>query len=137
MLDNLVKNKRYFVYKYIIEFMELYDKENIDKGFSKDKIWFDENFNEMDDLQKILKNRNYQVTDEGIFDKELEILRKNLNKEDNDTEEEASLEEEFAAYLNESNQEANINNDFSINQTIQEDEGSFEDISEEIIKNED
>ena len=54
----------------IIKFMELYTNENIDKGFSKDKIWFDEDFKEMDDLQKILKNRNYQVTDEEIFDKQ-------------------------------------------------------------------
>ena len=65
------------------------------------------------------------------------MIKKNLNKEDNEIEEEASLEEEFAAYLNESNPETNINNDFVINKTTQEDEGSFEDISEEMIKNED
>ena len=64
-------------------------------------------------------------------------MQKNLIKEDNEIEEEASLEEEFAAYLNESNPETNINNDLVINKTTQEDEGSFEDITEEMIKNED
>ena len=64
-------------------------------------------------------------------------MQKNLNKEDNEIEEEASLEEEFAAYLNEAKPETNINNDFVVNKTMQEDEGSFEDISEETIKNED
>jgi hypothetical protein len=64
-------------------------------------------------------------------------MQKNLIKEGNEIEEEASLEEEFAAYLNESNPETNINNDLVINKTTQEDEGSFEDISEEMIKNED
>ena len=64
-------------------------------------------------------------------------MQKNLNKEDNEIEEEVSLEEEFAAYLNESNPETNINNDFVINKNMQEDEGIFEDISEEMIKNED
>jgi DNA-directed RNA polymerase subunit omega len=74
---------------------------------------------------------------ESLQERFIRSMQKNLNKEDNEVEEEASLEEEFAAYLNESNQETNINNDFVINKTIQEDEGTFEDISEEIIKNED
>ena len=64
-------------------------------------------------------------------------IQKNLNKEDNNTEEEASLEEEFAAYLNESKSETKSNDDFILNKIRQEDEGSFEDISEEKIKNED
>ena len=65
-------------------------------------------------------------------------MQKNLNNEDKNIEEEASLEEEFAAYLNESKSDPNINDDdFIFNKTIQDDEGSFEDISEEIIKNED
>ncbi len=74
---------------------------------------------------------------ESLQERFIRSMQKNLNKEDNEIEDDASLEEEFAAYLNESNQETNINNDLVINKTIQEDEGSFEDISEEIIKNED
>ena len=77
------------------------------------------------------------VDAESLQERFIRSMQKNLNKEDNEIEEEASLEEEFAAYLNESNPETNIKNDFVINKTIQEDEGSFEDVSEEMIKNED
>ena len=74
---------------------------------------------------------------ESLQERFIRSMQKNLNKEDNEIEEEASLEEEFAAYLNESNSENNINNDFVINKTIQEEESSFEDVSDEMIKNED
>jgi len=77
------------------------------------------------------------VDAESLQERFIRSMQKNLNKEDNEIEEEASLEEEFAAYLNESNSENNINNDFVISKTIQEEEGSFEDVSEEMIKNED
>ena len=77
------------------------------------------------------------VDAESLQERFIRSMQKNLIKENNEIEEEASLEEEFAAYLNESNPETNINNDLVINKTIQEDEGSFEDISEEMIKNED
>ena len=74
---------------------------------------------------------------ESLQERFIRSMQKNLNKEDNNTEEEASLEEEFAAYLNESKSEIKTNDDFILNKTRQEDEGSFEDISEEKIKNED
>ncbi len=74
---------------------------------------------------------------ESLQERFIRSMQKNLNKEDNKTEEEASLEEEFAAYLNESKSEAKTNDDFILNKIRQEDEGSFEDISEEKIKNED
>ena len=77
------------------------------------------------------------VDADSLQERFIRSMQKNLIKEDNEIEEQASLEEEFAAYLNESNPETNINNDLVINKTTQEDEGSFEDISEEIIKNED
>ena len=77
------------------------------------------------------------VDAESLQERFIRSMQKNLIKEDNEIEEEASLEEEFAAYLNETNPETNINNDLVINKTTQEDEGSFEDISEEMIKNED
>ena len=77
------------------------------------------------------------VDAESLQERFIRSMQKNLIKEGNEIEEEASLEEEFAAYLNESNPETNINNDLVINKTTQEDEGSFEDISEEMIKNED
>jgi DNA-directed RNA polymerase subunit omega len=77
------------------------------------------------------------VDAETLQERFIRSMQKNLIKEDNEIEEEASLEEEFAAYLNESNPETNINNDLVINKITQDDEGSFEDISEEMIKNED
>ena len=74
---------------------------------------------------------------ESLQERFIRSMQKNLNKEDNNTEEEASLEEEFAAYLNESKSETKNNDDFILDKIKQEDEGSFEDVSEEKIKNED
>lgn len=73
---------------------------------------------------------------ESLQERFIRSMQKNLNKEENNLEEEATLEEEFAAYLNESKPETTTNEDFIFNKTKQE-EGSFEDVSEEIIKNED
>ena len=77
------------------------------------------------------------VDAESLQERFIRSMQKNLNQEDNNLEEEASLEEEFATYLNESNSETKTNDDFILNKIRQEDEGSFEDISEEKIKNED
>ena len=77
------------------------------------------------------------VDAESLQERFIRSMQKNLIKEENLIEEEASLEEEFAAYLNESKSETNTNEDLIFNQARQEDEGSFEDISEEMIKNED
>ena len=77
------------------------------------------------------------VDAESLQERFIRSMQKNLNKEDTDIEEEASLEEEFAAYLNESKSETNTNEGLIFNQGRQDDEGSFEDISEEMIKNED
>ena len=74
---------------------------------------------------------------ESLQERFIRSMQKNLNKEDNDIEEEESLEEEFAAYLNDSMSETNTNEDFVFNKTRQEYEGTFEDISEEMIKKED
>ena len=78
------------------------------------------------------------VDAESLQERFIRSMQKNLNKEDDNIEEEASLEEEFAAYLKESKSEINSNEEILFNKAIQEEEeGSFEDISEEIIKNED
>ena len=77
------------------------------------------------------------VDAESLQERFIRSMQKNLNKEENNLEEEASLEEEFAAYLNESKVEATTNEDLVFNKTKQEEEGSFEDVSEEMIKNED
>ena len=77
------------------------------------------------------------VDAESLQERFIRSMQKNLNKEDNNIEEEESLEEEFAAYLNETNSETKTNDDFILNKIRQVDEGTFEDISEEKIKNED
>ena len=74
---------------------------------------------------------------ESLQERFIRSMQKNLNKDDNIIEDEESLEEEFAAYLNESKFETNTNEDFVLNKTKHQDEGSFEDITEEMIKNED
>ena len=74
---------------------------------------------------------------ESLQERFIRSMQKNLNLEENNLEEESSLEEEFAAYLNESKSVPNTNEDFVFNKIRHEDDGSFEDISEEIIKNED
>ena len=78
------------------------------------------------------------VDAESLQERFIRSMQKNLNIEDNNLEEESSsLEEEFAAYLNESKSVTNTNEDLVFNKIRQEDDGSFEDISEDIIKNED
>ena len=74
---------------------------------------------------------------ESLQERFIRSMQKNLNKEENNIEAEASLEEEFAAYLNDYKSETNENEGFTANKISQENEGSFEDISEEKIKNED
>ena len=77
------------------------------------------------------------VDAESLQERFIRSMQKNLIKDDGKIEEEASLEEEFAAYLNESKSETKNNDDSILDKIRQEDEGSFEDISEEKIKNED
>ena len=77
------------------------------------------------------------VDAESLQERFIRSMQKNSNKEENNIEPEASLEEEFAAYLNESKPETTSNEDIVFNKIKQEEEGSFEDVSEEMIKNED
>ena len=63
-------------------------------------------------------------------------MQKNLINEEKNSEDELSLEEEFAAYLNESKtSEVVDNNIFPISSSGNED--SFEDVSEDLINKED
>ena len=77
------------------------------------------------------------VDAESLQERFIRSMQKNLIKEDNTTEEEGSLEEEFAAYLNETKVEAPTDQDFVFNKNKLEEEGSFVDISDDLIKNED
>ncbi len=82
------------------------------------------------------------VDAESLQERFIRSMMKNLiKKDDNNVEDEASLEEEFAAYLNETNTDSttvsNIDKDLIFNKNKYEDEGSFVDVPDEFIKNED
>ena len=64
-------------------------------------------------------------------------MQKNLIKEDVNLENDASLEEEFAAYLNENEKNNQSNENLIFNKMNSEEDGSFVDVSEESLKNED
>ena len=77
------------------------------------------------------------VDAESLQERFIRSMQKNLIKEDISSENDASLEEEFAAYLNESDNKNQNNDDFTFNKTNSNEEGSFIDVSDEFLKNED
>ena len=77
------------------------------------------------------------VDAESLQERFIRSMQKNLIKEDVSLENDASLEEEFAAYLNESDTKNQNNDDFMFNKTNSNEEGSFIDVSDEFLKNED
>ena len=77
------------------------------------------------------------VDAESLQERFIRSMQKNLIKEDVSSENDASLEEEFAAYLNESDDKNQNNEDFMFNKTNSNEEGSFIDVSDEFLKNED
>ena len=62
---------------------------------------------------------------------------KNIIRENPLTEDDISLEDEFAAYLKETKDENSSDDSFVISKNKIDEEGSFEDISESLLKNED
>jgi DNA-directed RNA polymerase subunit omega len=77
------------------------------------------------------------VDAESLQERFIRSMQKNLIKEDVSLENDASLEEEFAAYLNESDNKNQNNDDFMFDKTNSNEEGSFIDVSDEFLKNED
>ena len=77
------------------------------------------------------------VDAESLQERFIRSMQKNLIKEENNEEDEASLEEEFAAYLNETKTESIVDQDLIINKNKLDDESSFVDVPDELIKNED
>ena len=77
------------------------------------------------------------VDAESLQERFIRSMQRNLINEEKNIEDEASLEEEFAAYLNEAKNESTTDQDFIFNKNKLEDEGSFVDVSDELIKNED
>ena len=77
------------------------------------------------------------VDAESLQERFIRSMQKNLIKEVTSTENDSSLEEEFAAYLNETADENQSSDNFIFNKINSDDEGSFLDVSEESLKNED
>ena len=77
------------------------------------------------------------VDPETLEERFIRSMQKNLIKEEKNTENDISLEDEFAAYLKETKSESAPNDSFIISKDKLDDEGSFEDISESLLKNED
>ena len=77
------------------------------------------------------------VDAESLQERFIRSMQKNLIKEEITSENDASLEEEFAAYLNESEKENHTNDNLMYNKINSDGEGSFVDVSEEFLKNED
>ena len=76
------------------------------------------------------------VDAESLHERFIRSMQKNLINEDKNSEEELSLEEEFAAYLNESKRPESADKTLFPQVNISN-EDSFEDISEELLKKED
>ena len=76
------------------------------------------------------------VDPETLEERFIRSMQKNLIKEESKPEE-VSLEDEFAAYLNETKNENSSNPSSIISKNKLEDDGAFEDISEALLKNED
>ena len=76
------------------------------------------------------------VDAESLHERFIRSMQKNLINEDKNSEKELSLEEEFAAYLNESKTPKSVDKSLFPQVNIS-DEESFEDISEDLLKKED
>ena len=77
------------------------------------------------------------VDADSLQERFIRSMQKNLIKEDINSENDASLEEEFAAYLNENEKDNQLNENLIFNKMNSEEDGSFVDVSEEFLKNED
>ena len=77
------------------------------------------------------------VDADSLQERFIRSMQKNLIKEDVNLEYDASLEEEFAAYLNENEKDNQPNENLIFNKMNSEEDGSFVDVSEEFLKNED
>ena len=77
------------------------------------------------------------VDHETLEDRFIKSMQKNIIREEANIEDDVSLEDEFAAYLNESKNETPSNDSFVINNNKIDDETSFEDISQTLLNDED
>ena len=74
---------------------------------------------------------------DSLQERFIRSMQKNLINEENNIEEDETLAEEFAGYLNETKNEPINDQELIFNKNKNEDDGTFVDISDELIKNED
>ena len=77
------------------------------------------------------------VDHETLEDRFIKSMQKNIIREEANIEDDVSLEDEFAAYLNDTKNETPSNDSFMMNNNKIDDETSFEDISQTLLNNED
>ena len=77
------------------------------------------------------------VDHETLEDRFIKSMQKNIIREEANIEDDVSLEDEFAAYLNETKKEPSSNNDFMMNNNKIDDESLFEDIPQTLLNDED
>ena len=77
------------------------------------------------------------VDPDTLQDRFIRSMQKNIIKDEVVSDEETSLEDEFSAYLNEASVDKTHNSDLVLNKSKSEDEGSFDDVSQELLRKED
>ena len=78
-----------------------------------------------------------EVDPNTLQERFIRSMQKNIIKDEVVSDEETSLEDEFSAYLNEASVDKTHNPDFVLNKSKSEDEGSFDDVSQELLRKED
>ena len=76
------------------------------------------------------------VDPETLQERFIRSMQKNIIKEEVISEEETSIEDEFSAYLNEASGDKFENSNHVLNKSKPEDEGSFDDVSQELLRKE-
>jgi DNA-directed RNA polymerase subunit omega len=77
------------------------------------------------------------VDHETLEDRFIKSMQKNIIREETSIEDDASLEDEFAAYLYEAKKETSSNDSLILNNNKIDDESSFQDISQTLLNDED
>ena len=77
------------------------------------------------------------VDPNALQERFIRSMQKNIIKDEVVSDEETSLEDEFSAYLNEASVDNTQNSDLVLNKSKSEDEGSFDDVSQELLRKED
>ena len=77
------------------------------------------------------------VDPNALQERFIRSMQNNIFKDEAVTDEETSLEDEFSAYLNEASEDKVKSPDFVLNKSKLEDEGSFSDVSQELLRKED